>query len=174
MLHLSFAHCARHGLLVSICFICLKSFSCSSPQIHGSFFFNNFLSLSVFSDSFGRTFARYCIAPRNDFNSFVLFGDFNFCIASTFSSFGFIPFSSISCPSHFVCFKKNSDFLLLARYPVFSSLDSTSNNFFSCSCLFPRVNTIMSSSHAGVLYSNVRSIFFERLWECRQVRKTLF
>ena len=37
--------------------------------------------------------------------------------------------------------------------------DRTSNSFFSCSCLFPRVTTMMSSSHAGVVYSNVRSIF---------------
>ena len=159
MLHLSFAYCAKHGLSVNICFICLKSFSCSSSHVHGSFFLSNFLSLSVFSESFGRNFAKYCNAPRNDFSSFVLFGDFSFCMASTFSSFGFIPFSSISYPSHLVCFRKNSDFLLLARYPAFSSLDRTSNSFFSCSCLFPRVTTMMSSSHAGVLYSNVRSIF---------------
>ena len=112
MLHLSLRSVLEMVLSVSICFVCLKSFSCSSPQIHGSFFFNSFLSRSVFSDTFGRTFASYCIAPRIDFNSFVLFGDFNFRIASTFSSFGFIPFSSISCPSHFVRFKKNSFFYL--------------------------------------------------------------
>ena len=72
-----------------------------------------------FSDSFGRIFSKYCIVQRNNFNSFVLFGDFSFNIASTFSSIGFIPFSSISCPSHFVCFIQNFDFRLLARYRVF-------------------------------------------------------
>ena len=92
-------------------------------------------------------------------------------MASTFSSFGFIPFSSISCPSHLVCFRKNSDFLLLARYPAFSSLDRTSNSFFSCCCLFPRVTTMMSSSHAGVLYSNVRLIFF--LEDCGDIGKSV-
>ena len=79
-------------------------------------------------------------------------------MASTFSSF-LIPFSSISCPSHFVRFMKISDFLLLALYPVVSSLFKMSNNFCSWSCLFPRVTAIMSSSQAGVQFSSVRSIF---------------
>ena len=100
------------------------------------------------------------VSPRGMISVFfVFFGGFKFSIASTFSSIGLIPFSFISCPSHFVWFKKNSDFLLLARYPAFSSLFNISNSFLSWSCLLPRVTTIMSSSHAGVLYSSVWSIF---------------
>ena len=139
--------------------VLLKSVFCSGPHIHGSFFFNSFLSRSICSKSFGRNFAIYCIAPRNDFRSFVFSGGFNLSLASTFSSFGFIPFSFISCPSHFVSFKKNSDFFLLARNPAFSNLSRTLNSFFSWSCLLPRVTMIMSSNHAGVQYSSVRSIF---------------
>ena len=123
-----------------------KSFCCFSPQFHGSFFFRSFLSQSVCSESSSRNFDIYCIAPRNDFSSFVFFGEFSFNIASIFSSFGLILYLSISCPSHFVRFMKNSDFLLLALYPAFSSLFRKSNSFFLWSCLLPRVTTIMSSS----------------------------
>ena len=56
----------------------------------------------------------------------------------------------------------------------FLSLDNTSNSFFSCSCLFPRVTTLMSSSHAGVLYSSVRSFFSEKIVRMSASRKTFF
>ena len=72
------------------------------PISMAHFFLNSVFSRSVRSESFGRNFATFCIAPRNDFNSFVFSGGFNRSIASTFSSFDLIPFSSISCPSHFV------------------------------------------------------------------------
>ena len=143
-------------LRLIICFIRLKSVSCSGPHFHGSFFLSSFLDRS---EKFRRNFAMYSMAPRNDFRSFVFSSAFNFSMASTFSSFGLIPFSSISCPSHFVRFMKNSDFLLLAQYPDFSSFFRISNNFFPWSCLFPRVTTIMSSSQAVVKYSSVRSFF---------------
>ena len=113
------------------------------------------------------------IAPGNEFNSFVIACGFIFSMASTFSSFGLILFSSISCPNHFVWFLKN-DFLLLVWYPAFSSLFNPSNNFFSWSCLLPRVTTIMSSSQACVQHSNVRSFFFWILYGYRRVRKSLF
>ena len=99
------------------------------------------------------------MAPKNDLVSFDFSVGFNSKIASTFSSCDVIPFSSISCPSYFVSFKKNSGFVLNARYPAFSSLSRTSKSFFSCSCLFPRATTVVSSNHAGVQYSNVLSIF---------------
>ena len=47
-------------------------------MVHYSF--NSFLSLSVFSESFGKNFARYCFVPRNEFSSSVLFGGFSFSI----------------------------------------------------------------------------------------------
>ena len=101
----------------------------------------------------------YCIAPRNDFSSFVFSGGFSFYIASTFSSFGFIPSPSVSCPGHFVLFMKNSDCFILIRYPAFFSLFSTSKIFFSCSFLSPRNTSIITSNHAGVQYFIVRSMF---------------
>ena len=127
------------------------------PNSTFRFFFNSFRSRSVLSEKFGRKLAAFCIAPRNDLISFVFSGGFNFNMAS-FSSFGFIPFSSISWPNRF-CFMKNSDFFLLARHSAFSSLFRTSNSFVSWSCLFPRFTIIMSSSRAGVQYPSVRSIF---------------
>ena len=68
----------------------------------------------------------------------------------------FILFSSISWPNHFVWLMTNSDFLLTARYPAFSSLLRISSIFFSCSCLFPWVTTITSSNQAGAQYPSVR------------------
>ena len=118
------------------------------PMVH---FFQEY-SRFVCSESFGKNFAMYCIAPRNDFSSFLSSDGFSFNMASLLSSFGLIPFSSISCPSHLFRFKKNSNFLLLALYLAFSSLFKMSNSFFSSSCLFSRVTTILSSSQAGVQY----------------------
>ena len=83
---------------------------------------------------------------------------FNSSIAFTSSLFGLIPVSSISCPSRLVLFRKSSDFLSLARYPAFSNFFSTSN-YFLCSLRSPRVTTVVTPCHAGVEYSNVRSIF---------------
>ena len=95
--------------------------------------------------------AKNVLHRMNDSNSFALSGDFSLNIASTISSFHCIQFSSISCPNHLVRFMKNSDFLLLARYPVFSSVFGTSNCFFPCHCWFSRGTTIISPSHASIL-----------------------
>ena len=100
-------------------------------HLHGSVFFNNFLSLSVFSESYGRNFATYCIAPRNDFNYFLLFGDFNLNNASTFSSFGF-PFSANPCPSYFACFMKNSNLLFLLDSQLFPKHQKSFSSVLCC------------------------------------------
>ena len=149
----------------------LKSSSCCFPQFHVESVFKNLRRLSVLSDSLGSNFARYRSAPRNDFSCFWLSGCFNSSIAFTFSLFGLIPVSSISWPSHLVLFKKNSDFLSLARYPAFFNFPNISNNLFSCSFWSPRVTTIMSSSYAGVEYTSVRSIFS---WNIGETVESLF
>ena len=63
---ISTALCARHGTSVNISFIKLKSVSCSGPHFHGSFLFGHRLSRYLGSESFGKCFAIYCMAPRND------------------------------------------------------------------------------------------------------------
>ena len=65
------------------------------------------------------------------------------------------------------------DFLLLARYPAFSNFFQYIEFFFSYSVRFPLVNTIMSSSQAGVEYSRVRSILKYR-WDIGKTVKSLF
>ena len=79
--------------------------------------------LCFFCECFGMNFVIYWMAPRNDFNCFGFFG-FIFRREPIFSSFGLIPYLSISWPYHFVWRTKNS-------YPVFSVLFSVSNSFSS-------------------------------------------
>ena len=99
------------GMDLQLAFVSFsQSLSVVFLYIQGSFFFNILRNRSVCSENFCRSFAIYCIAPRNEFISFVCAGGFNFSMASTFSSFGLIPFSPISCPNHFIRFMKNSDF----------------------------------------------------------------
>ena len=138
------------------------------------FFFQQFSQSVCLFRNFGRIFAIYCIAPRNDFRSFVFSGGFSFSIASTFSSFGFIPFSFISCSSHFVSFMKNSDFSYLHGIRLF--------------LIYPRLQTISSRDlvYFPVLLRLYRptmpvyniqefgQFFPAKLWVCRRDRKTLF
>ena len=148
------------------CFVRFKSTSCFGPNFQGLFFLSNFLSGSVYSEYFGKNLAMYCVAPRNDFNFFVFFSGFNYIISSNFSSFGFILSPSISCQSHFVLFMKSSDFFLLARYPIFPSLISTSKFFlvfFFClpgllllyRSTMPMYNTLMS----GQFFPGISSVY---------------
>ena len=134
-------------------------------------FFNNFLSLSIFSEGFNRSFARFCIAPRNAFNSFVLFGGFNFSIVSTFHSFGFIPFSSLSCPSHSVCFIKNSDFLLLALlFLTYLTRRTIFSHVFVCLRVLRLLCHLASPVYSILVFS---LLFLETFWVCRPACKTL-
>ena len=119
--------------------------------------FRSFLNRSDCSENFGGNFPMYCIAPRNDFSSFVFSVGFSFNMASSFSSFGLIPFSSISCPSHFVQFIKNSDFLLLALYPTFSSVYKIMSNksFRGLVCLrgLPRLCSLAKPMYSIQVFS---------------------
>ena len=92
----------------------LKSVLRSSVHSHFVPFFSNCLMLSVYSNRCGKNCAKYCIAPRKEFNVFVFVGAFRFLIASVFSLFGLILYCEIVCPSHTIYFWKNFDFLLLA------------------------------------------------------------
>ena len=116
----------------------------------------------------------YYIAPRNDFNSLVFSGGFNRSIASTFSSFGLIPFSSIPCPNLFVWFMKNSDFLLLARYPAFSNLFKRQIvSFRDLVCFL----VLLQLCRLTMPVCNIQvfgQFFLGILWVYRRVRETLF
>ena len=86
---LSFPQLPKHALLVKTRFTCKKPFLVIS-------FFPWFMFLHKVSESncfyskiVGKNFAKPCIALRNDINSFVLCGDFNF---KTFSPFAFSVF----------------------------------------------------------------------------------
>ena len=76
----------------------------------------------------------------------------------TFPTVGFRPHQSGDRSIHNSVLK-NSDFLSLNLYPAFSSLVRTSISFFVCSSLEPSVTMIISSNHAGCLFSSVWSIF---------------
>ena len=77
-------------------------------------------------------------------------------------------------PANKCVFGKNSYFLLLARCPAFSSLDNTSNNSSHVLVYF-RVLLLLCHLTMPVCCIPVFGQFFlERLWECRQVRRTLF
>ena len=71
-------------------------------------------------------------------------------MAFTFSSISVIPFSSISCPSPLILFRRTSEFFSLTLYPAFSNLLMTSSSVFWCSSLFHRVTNIISSNHGAI------------------------
>ena len=96
--------CAPIGSSVDIFFVLSKSFCCSVSHFHSVFSLGKFRDLFVFSDSRGRNFAKYCIAPRKDFSCFRFSGCFKSSMVLTFPLFGFIPSSPISCPSYFILF----------------------------------------------------------------------
>ena len=110
------AKCGRHGFSIITFVFSLKPSSSSSVWFHFVFFFNNCLTWSVFSENLGKTFAMYCIAPKNDPNFLLDAGGFNCGMAVNLPLFGFIPFSLISCPNHVVSSRKYSDSLACSLF----------------------------------------------------------
>ena len=144
------------GFSVSIRFICIKCSSWSFSHFHGLFFFNSFLSLSVFSDSFDKNLLG--TGSHRGMILVLLFYEVTSVsiLLPLFLRSVFIPFSSISCPNHFVRFMKNFDFLLLARYPAFSSLFRTSND---CQLTIETVASIPYSTDINCFLEKVFKIF---------------
>ena len=102
---------------------------------------------------------RFIPAPRNDISSFVFSAGFSFKMASTsFHSVLFRFRQSRGQTTSFGSWKCR--ILLFARYLAFFSLFRLSKSFLSCSCLFLRVTTIMSSNQAGALDTSVQLICF--------------
>ena len=122
-------------------------------------FFSSFLSRSVRAEIFRRDLAMFCIALRNEFSSFVFSDGFNCNIASTFSSFGLIPFSSSSCPSHFVWLMKNLDTLILARYLASPICSGCQTVFFRDLVNFPALQQLCHLV-MPVFYIRVSGHFF--------------
>ena len=93
--------CARQGNVVSSCFILLKSVFRSVAQSHSVPFFllSCCLRLSVFWERLGTNFAKFCMAPRKDFNVLVFVGGSNLLIASVFSLFDLMPSCDTVCSS---------------------------------------------------------------------------
>ena len=72
-----------------------------------------------FLDRLFKNFDKCCIEPRNDFNSLVFVGAFNFVIASVLSLIGFTPFWFISYPNQVSSFLNSSVFFLTRSVTVF-------------------------------------------------------
>ena len=151
---LSFAYFARQRPPVYMFFIFPKTFFAPLP--------NSLVHFSLLVFGVVWCFPKIsvglwpCTVSPRDLISVYCSNNFNFSIASNVSSFNSVPISSNSCLSHFVWFMKVSHFFA-SSVSYFSSLFKTSNSFFTCSCLFSRVTTIMSSKH-GVQNQSVRSI----------------
>ena len=82
-----------------------------------------FWSLSVLSYGLGINFARFCIAPRIDFNCFLISSQILLSLFLYSFNLRFINFMS----EPFGFFRKKSDFLSLARYPASCSFCRKSN-----------------------------------------------
>ena len=102
----SLAKNARHGISVIIFFSLLKSISSLLVQWHSDFFRSSCLFQLIFFESLGRDFAKYCIAPRNDFSSLHYVAGFNCKMNFIFSLFGLIPWSVSSCANQIVYLRK--------------------------------------------------------------------
>ena len=110
----------------------------------------------MFADRFSMYFDKYWIAPKNDFNSFSVFGVFSRLKASSLSWTGLIPVWSILCPIHSISCLNSSVFFSLSLYPSSSRIFSVLSSSALCSAFYPVVTIRISS---GCLFSRVMSIF---------------
>ena len=101
---------------------------------------------------------------------FGFFCKFIFVIASSSSCSDRILCWSVSCPTHSVSLLKNSHFSGFILYPAFSNFFIVSLTSASCSFKSRFVAFIISSSHAGCLYSSFIDPFLENCWDvCRSL-----
>ena len=114
------------------------------------FFRKNCFFRPKISESWGKNFAMYCNAPRNDFNSLHDIGGFNCNKVFIFSLFSFVPCSVISCHSQMLSLKKKLDFFSLVLYPSSWSFFNILIIFSWCLSLSSLVTITISSIHTGV------------------------
>ena len=109
-------------------------FSCLKPVLFGHFF-----------PKVSRTFAKYCIVPRNNFISVFDVGCFDCRMAFIFPSFVFVAFSLVWCPSQIVSVTKV--FRSSVLYPASRSFSNFVSEFALWFSLFPFATNIISSRH---------------------------
>ena len=115
-------------------------------------------------------FAKYCIAPKNDFRVFVFVGGFSLLIASVFSLFGLIPSCDMVCPSHTFFGKNLSPFYrpYSLRFPVLLGLIL----IFVCVVPLFRVSQLLYRPAILVFGGRGFGLFSPgKWWVCRLVRK---